>query len=390
MATFGSGATKIQPSTPAPYINGFQPSDILPAQWLNWFLANLTGDNNLGGTALNAVIAELDNLVTGAGLVIAPGNPSQVYAAIVAMITAIRTITSISATGLTSFGAFTLATYIKYTGAGAATFDISAGATAAGTELVIDNLQSGANTVTIQTAAGQTAILGLGSVRLVWDGTQWCKNGGYLFKQIWTSGASTWKTPFKTSYKVTCVGGGGGGGGVSMTTSFAVSGGGGGGGTAISILAEAAGATLTYSVGAAGAAGSSGGGNGGVGGNSTVNDGTVTLQGTGGSGGNGTSTNNNIQMGGNGGIPTGADLLMKGSAGLPGMYIYNWGVTGGLGGCSSMGGGANSQGWTSNNGFNGSPGGLYGGGGSGAYAQDTSSHAQTGGAGGAGVIVIEF
>jgi hypothetical protein len=77
MPTFGAAAVKVQPSSPVPYVNGYLAADILPAQHLNWFLANLVGDDNLGGAALNHVIAELDNVLTASGIAVAPGDDTQ-------------------------------------------------------------------------------------------------------------------------------------------------------------------------------------------------------------------------------------------------------------------------------------------------------------------------
>ena len=82
MPTFGAAAVKVQPSSPVPYVNGYLAADILPAQHLNWFLANLVGDDNLGGAALNHVIAELDGLITGTGAAVAPGDDTQVSVAV--------------------------------------------------------------------------------------------------------------------------------------------------------------------------------------------------------------------------------------------------------------------------------------------------------------------
>ena len=82
MPTFGAAAVKVQPSSPVPYVNGYLAADILPAQHLNWFLANLVGDDNLGGAALNHVIAELDNVLTASGMAVAPGDDTQVVTAV--------------------------------------------------------------------------------------------------------------------------------------------------------------------------------------------------------------------------------------------------------------------------------------------------------------------
>jgi hypothetical protein len=174
--------------------------------------------------------------------------------------------------------------------------------------------------------------------------------------------------------KVTVVGGGGAGGSASsIPSNGAAGGGGGGGGTSIQVypFSSLPVSAIPYTVGPAGASSSFGvapitvitATTGAAGG-----PGTYTAFGAGGAGGAGSGGTLNFTGGGGGGAA-------KGGTPVPS-------ASGGLGGPSSMGGGGRSI--TLNAGV---AGGNYGGGGSGGVAASPAT--QPGGAGAAGVIVIE-
>lgn len=78
---FANSGTKISPDQ-AKYAAGFQESDVLPAEWLNYFLnkasAAATALNTLGDSAQK----ELNNLLTQAGISPDAASTTQVYAAI--------------------------------------------------------------------------------------------------------------------------------------------------------------------------------------------------------------------------------------------------------------------------------------------------------------------
>jgi hypothetical protein len=84
---FGTGAVKVEPEGSL-YASGYIPTDQLPAEHLNWFLNSLTANGVAEQDAINAVVAELDNLVTGAGLSIIPGDSTQVLDSVQALIDA--------------------------------------------------------------------------------------------------------------------------------------------------------------------------------------------------------------------------------------------------------------------------------------------------------------
>lgn len=188
-------------------------------------------------------------------------------------------------------------------------------------------------------------------------GAQWILLSG--------SGAS-WEAPWSGAYRVAATGGGGNGGGAGATGQSG--GGGGGGGTAVKRYLLTAGQSCTYTVGAAGAS-------------STFTDGTSPIAGTPGSNG---QSDGQMTRGGAGGGSTGGDLSIAGQGGGAGFNngSNTFGV-GGAGGGSHFGGGArgviagdNGQSATGRGG--GGSGGCYG------------SGAVSGGAGAAGIIVIEY
>lgn len=77
---FGDNSTKIKPDG-AKYSAGFQPAEVLPAEYLNWFLAGATQGVTDLNTGLSSVEAELNAILTAAGEI--PNNTSgQVLSAI--------------------------------------------------------------------------------------------------------------------------------------------------------------------------------------------------------------------------------------------------------------------------------------------------------------------
>ena len=77
---FGDNSTKIKPDG-AKYAAGFQPAEVLPAEYLNWFLAGATQGVTDLNTGLSSVEAELNAILTAAGEI--PNNTSgQVLSAI--------------------------------------------------------------------------------------------------------------------------------------------------------------------------------------------------------------------------------------------------------------------------------------------------------------------
>jgi hypothetical protein len=79
---FGGSATTVQPPSPDPYVNGYLGTEVLPAEHFNWFLKNMIGNGNLEWTGINHLITELDNLVTGSGASVTPGDDTQVVTAV--------------------------------------------------------------------------------------------------------------------------------------------------------------------------------------------------------------------------------------------------------------------------------------------------------------------
>ena len=200
-------------------------------------------------------------------------------------------------------------------------------------------------------------------------------SGGFTQMQIYTSGSGAWTIPSGiTACKITVVGGGGAGGNVNTSglTQVTHCGGGGGGGASIRYYTSLTpGNTISYTVGAAGST-------------SSVSSGTqtiTTISATGGSAGGssaGASTN-----GGAGGSGSGGNINTVGGTGAFG----NGG--GGVGGASIFGGNGAGGGGASPNIDSGKAGVTYGAGGGGA-SRGGSTQAASGGAGFAGVVIIEF
>lgn len=77
---FGDNSIKIKPDG-AKYSAGFQPAEVLPAEYLNWFLAGATKGITDLNTGISSVEAELNAILTAAGEI--PNNTSgQVLSAI--------------------------------------------------------------------------------------------------------------------------------------------------------------------------------------------------------------------------------------------------------------------------------------------------------------------
>jgi hypothetical protein len=210
-------------------------------------------------------------------------------------------------------------------------------------------------------------------------------DGGFTSVQVYTTtGANTWTKPAGLKrVRVTVVGGGGAGGGSGATGGADTScgGGGGGGGTAIKVIAAASlGDTETATVGAGGTGVSAGTGN--TGGTSSFG---AHCSATGGSGGGSGAVGSTTYSGaGDGGAGSGGDVNIIGSGGSCGVGT-NTGSISGSGGASSIGGGGRGQPAHSGTGIAGK---AYGGGGSGS-AVGSSQSANTGGAGAAGIIIVE-
>lgn len=215
---------------------------------------------------------------------------------------------------------------------------------------------------------------------------------GYVFRQrlIITSTQNFIKAnyPWLSMIHIKMVGGGGGGGGAGATTSSqaAVGGSGGGGEYAESIITNIAGllATEICTVGAGGAGGAAGANNGGVGGNSSFGIHVIANGGAGGLGVAGAAYGH--APGGLGGTGGTGDLTIEGGdGGVSSSYFAGEFYNGGWGG-GSMFGGIRRNTSQNNNGFNGK---NYGGGGTGAFNW-ASQPARPGGAGAAGLIVLDL
>lgn len=210
-------------------------------------------------------------------------------------------------------------------------------------------------------------------------------SGALLSHNVVTTGTSYTVSASTNHIVVECVGGGGGGGGcTSAVGSSAAGGGGSGGGYSRKFFTVTPSASYTYAIGAGGSGGSNTGGNGGNGGNTTFIVGATTVNGSRGLGGAGMVATSviSIASGGTSTSPGGGDLNVKGTPGEDGIVFSSAVAMGGAGGNSFYGSGAGPNA----NGFAGSAG-QQGSGGSGGSVLNNSG-AVTGGAGGAGIIVV--
>jgi len=212
---------------------------------------------------------------------------------------------------------------------------------------------------------------------------------GYTFVQtvVFASNGTFTKASYSwlRALKVRLQAGGGAGGGAASTDSstIAMGGGGGGGAYAERFVTNIAGlsASETITVGGGGTAGT---GNGGAGGNTTAFGITVN----GGSGGTaGAAVSSMATAGGSGGgLGSGTvDLVVAGSDGGYGRGISNFVLAAGYGGSSAL---AGSREGPIN--ANGNAGRVYGGGGSGGATGAFLAGPRNGGAGGAGIVIVDL
>ena len=227
------------------------------------------------------------------------------------------------------------------------------------------------------------------------DGTVWASQaisaGGDYIMQTYTSPA-TWSKPSNAkAFRVTVVGGGGGGGGGgNANQATAPGGGGGGGGAAVEYFdAPAVPGPISITVGSGGNAGGSVNTPGGTGGTSSFGN---LCSATGGSGGTTTGPGGGrIFPAGNGGAGSGGSFNSTGGGGGIG-FVFEANAegffVGGAGGPSILGGGGGSVGDPAPSSTAGKAGGAYGGGGGGATRSNTPSPL-SGGAGAAGIVIVE-
>ncbi|HEX7821031.1 MAG TPA: hypothetical protein VF463_10480 [Sphingobium sp.] len=209
-------------------------------------------------------------------------------------------------------------------------------------------------------------------------------SGSLIGTRVLTANGTYHATAGTRAVEVTVIGGGGGGGGAAVMSAsqFAAAGGGGSGGWGTSYLvADFDGVAVVIGAGGTGGVGGAVGGAGG----STLFGGLLSA--TGGQGGAYAvpTTVASIQIGGFGGTCAGANRQSStGSSGDHGIALSTGNMANGGGGHSLIAaGGATFATATSN----GQPAGGFGAGGSGAEGQNSAA-AQTGGAGGAGVVII--
>lgn len=212
--------------------------------------------------------------------------------------------------------------------------------------------------------------------------------GRYIGTTVLTSGTAFTTGSLTNKIHIRVQAGGGAGGGAATAAASAAAGGGGSaGGSAEKTFTVAPSTAYTYAIGAAGAAGSVGNNPGGAGGNSTFAVGATTVTAFGGLGGIGSAastTINSVLGGASPAISTNGDVNSGGAPGECGITFTGLLANSGVGGSSIFGAGANGL-ITAGAGAVGVG---YGSGGGGGVVLNNSS-AVAGGAGLAGIIVVD-
>lgn len=239
-------------------------------------------------------------------------------------------------------------------------------------------VQAGTDDVRTVTPAGLASVVGVGLGYRLRDRVIYTSSGSFA-KASW---------PGLRAIRIIAVGGGGAGAGAaaaSATMNAYGTGGGSGAYAETFMLTDSLAASTAVTVGAGGSATGSTGNNG-----STSSFGSLVVAG-GGIGGNikATSTLGGYVPGGPGGVATAGQIRQGGSPGHAGAGA-NTLANGGNGGSSIFGGGGHAPATGAGSGANaGSPGTAYGAGGGGA-AVNGGGGARSGGAGAAGVVIVEI
>jgi hypothetical protein len=230
----------------------------------------------------------------------------------------------------------------------------------------------------------------LGEVKdFLGTGTGYRYNSTVYFTSNGTFTKATY--PWLRAIRVKCQGAGGGGGGAATTggTQVALGGAGSGGVYAESLITDIAGlsASVTVTVGAAGSAGAAGSNNGGSGG--TTSFGSTIVSANGGNAGAGGVAFANYFQPGAGSPTTGTgDLVIPGGATSAAVAVGNVSAAAGRPGDSFLGAGGFAN--STADGSGGSAGLGYGGGGSGGINTQNQGTARAGGAGAAGIVIVEL
>lgn len=99
---FSDSGTKVKPGD-AKYSAGFQEADVLPAEWLNWFLNKASDGISVINSGVASMEKELNNIVTETGDTPAEGTNNQVVTSIKKLRDAITgTLSNLSTTAKTS------------------------------------------------------------------------------------------------------------------------------------------------------------------------------------------------------------------------------------------------------------------------------------------------
>lgn len=82
---FGDNATKVQPDDPK-YAAGFNPGDVLPAEWLNWFLSRASGAVTKLNAGAHSMEQEINNVLAAGSITPDAEETDQLITAIACLI----------------------------------------------------------------------------------------------------------------------------------------------------------------------------------------------------------------------------------------------------------------------------------------------------------------
>lgn len=161
--TFGGSSSKSAPSGAWSYTTGYTSGQALPAEHLNYFFGDMTANLNTIQTNQTNIAAELDYVLTSAGITPSGASTTQVKQSLDLLYAPLATaqfnnIVTSSTSPITIAASTNSTTYILTTGASTFTINLPSAATVVGQQFKIIKADSGAGAIAI--APNSTDIIG--------------------------------------------------------------------------------------------------------------------------------------------------------------------------------------------------------------------------------------